>query len=66
MQKKMATYNLQIGAIIDDRANDLPNITKYFRPLWPSHIFPCQKVDPYGTIFPKIPSLMLKQANNVV
>ena len=31
-----------------------------FRPIWPLHLYPCQKMDSYGSYFPSVPSLSPK------
>ena len=40
------------------RKGDQPqNRFDYFRPIWPIHLYPCQKYDAYGARFPIIPDI---------
>ena len=54
-------------AFIDDRVtNDdgepLPMTRVFFKKIWPSSIYPCQKMDSYGAMFVTVPSFNSKGA----
>ena len=45
--------------------SDEPNRTvKRFRPIWPLHLYPCQKMDVYGTRFPNVPNWSPKKISD--
>jgi predicted GIY-YIG superfamily endonuclease len=53
-------------AILDNRGDDfdgnpLPDLELKFNQYWPTVLFPCQKTDKFGVMFPKVPLLNSKK-----
>ena len=57
LQKENA--NLSIKAILDNRGDGSPETIVWFQKSWSSTIYPCQKMNSHGIMFPRVPPLKI-------
>lgn len=57
MSLQKETLSLETTAILDNRDNNQEDIQVKFRKMWPEDIYPCQRYDDHGAIFPPTPDM---------
>ena len=69
LQIKRDTIDSFISGTIDNRkdenGNQLDDITLRFTKYWPSILYPCQKTDKHGAMFPSVPSFNSNKVNGM-
>ena len=65
IQREIQMADNKIQVIIDQRPNGEPDQTIQIRPSWPSILYPCQKSNEFGFMFPTIPKMTVNRNSDL-